>query len=256
MRWLNRNISGMVSVALAAVSLFTARAQQLEVATAPAHLTQAIQLVDSLHGVEDNHYGGGKRHIEWEPGHSSARTVCSSFTTLLLEHTYGWTDKEIRAWVGESNPMASVFHDEIVAKNRFLRIVHVKAIRPGDILAVKYTDHHVSSNGVEDTGHVMIVALRPMLITAQKPVIEGTEQYLVAVIDSSASGHGPRDTRHKPDGTFTGGIGRGEMRLYADADGKIAGYTWSATPKSPYLTAPDREMVAGRLKEAKPDASN
>ena len=223
-------------------------AQQGEQNLQPAHLLQAMQLVEDIKGADENVYGGGKRHIEWETGHISARTVCSSFITLLLEHTYGWNDQDIKMWLDTTDPMAFAYHDAIVDHKRFLRIVHVKALRPGDILAVKYTDKHVSSNGVEDTGHVMVVAEEPHVMTSVKPLKPGTAQYLVIVIDSSASGHGPNDTRRKSDGRLAGGIGRGEMRLYAASDGRIAGYTWSAATKSPYYSAPNRDIVAGRLR--------
>lgn len=219
----------------------------------PPHLTQAKQLVENLRGATENKYGGGKAHIEWEADHCSARTVCSSFTTLLIEHTYGWTGKDIRVWLDSTHPEADAYHDAIIARHRFKRIVHVTALRPGDILAVKYADHHVSKNGVEDTGHVMIVAAAPQSMNDRKPVVAGTRQYLVTVIDSSASGHGPNDTRHQPNGRFTGGIGRGEMRLYADTSGRIAGYTWSSTTNSAYYTTPDRDMVAGRLEITEPE---
>lgn len=242
-----RSVFCMFPVALVALSLYAALAQEPVALTEPAHLRQAAQLVESLRGVKDNHYGGGKRHIDWDSEHCSARTVCSSFTTLLLQHSYGWSDADIKSWLDETNPEANTYHDAIASKNRFLRVVHVSAIRPGDFLAVKYTDHHVSSNGVEDTGHVMLVAENPQAMAAQKPIVAGTQQYVVTVIDSSATGHGPKDTRHKSDGSFTGGIGRGEMRLYSNEDGKLVGYTWSVTPKSAYFTSPNREMVAGRL---------
>ena len=214
----------------------------------PAHLEQARELVENLRMAQLNVYGGGKREIDWQAGHAAARTVCSSFTTLLLQRAYHWSNAEIKDWLGSTNPEAFAYHDAIVDRNKFLRITHVDKIRPGDILAIKYTDHHASNNGVEDTGHVMLVAEAPQEIRAHKPKTEDTRQYVVTVIDSSASGHGPLDTRHRPDGKFTGGIGRGVLRLYSDKEGKIAGYTWSDGNNSPFYAAPERDLVAGRLK--------
>lgn len=241
-------VAFLVVMALAFCGTVTVSVRSQETSPAPAHLNQAHQLVENLRGAELNVYGGGKRHIDWETGHASARTVCSSFTTLLLQHTYGWTNAEIKDWLSSTNPEAFTYHDAIVSRNRFLRIVHVASIKPGDILAVKYTDHHVSSNGVEDTGHVMLVAEAPREIETRKPNVEGTHQYLITVIDSSASGHGAADTRHRPGGKFTGGIGRGSFRIYSDNEGKIAGYAWSDSAKSTFFSAPERELVVGRLK--------
>jgi len=234
--------------ALASGSAVALRLGAQDAPAVPAHLVQAQHLVENLQTADLNVYGGGKRHIDWEAGHASARSVCSSFTTLLLQHTYGWTSSDFKDWLKSSNPEAFDYHDAIVARNRFLRIVHVTAIKPGDILAVKYTDHHVSSNGVEDTGHVMVTAEPPQELEAKEPRVKGTRQYLVAVIDSSASGHGTSDTRHRPGGKFTGGVGRGMFRLYSDSDGKIAGYAWSDSAKSQFFSAPDRDLVVGRLK--------
>lgn len=217
----------------------------------PHHVTVALTLVEKLKDASENLYGGGKRHIEWEGDPCAARTVCSSFMTLLLQHTYGWTSDDIRSWFGSTNPEAFAYHDAIVKRKQFKRIVHVTAIRPGDILAMKYTDHHVSSNGIEDTGHVMLVVGAPEEVRPSKPIVAGTRQYTVSVIDSSASGHGPDDTRHRPNGSFSGGIGKGVFRIYATDDGKIAGYTWSNTTRSPFYSSTERELAAGRIvKEA------
>src|SRR5947207_2878476 len=77
---------------------YPAAAQKGETAV-PRHLEQARKLVESLKGASENVYGGGKRHIEWDTDHAVARTVCSSFETLLLEHTYGWTDADFKEWM-------------------------------------------------------------------------------------------------------------------------------------------------------------
>jgi len=240
--------SSFVGLALSLAAVAAIGQSPATTAPPPKHLLQAEQLVDNLKGAQENVYGGGKRHIDWNASNYAARTVCSSFITLLLEHTYGWPTSAFKVMMGTGNPQAEDYHDAIVSRRGFKRIVHVTAIRPGDILAVKYTGFHVTSRDVEDTGHVMLVAEAPTFINDEKPIISGTRQYTVTIIDSSASGHGPTDTRHEPGGHFTGGIGRGTIRLYAGDDDKIAGYTWSNTPKSEYFTAPERDIVAGRLK--------
>jgi len=216
-------------------------------ADTPAHLIQARQLVTNLVGASENLYGGGKRHIDWDARPAAARTVCSSFATLLLQHTYGMRSSDFQAWMNSKDPEADAYHDAIVARNGFKRILHITALQPGDFLAIKYTDHHLSSNGVEDTGHVMIVDEAPVAIENKRPIVPGTQQYTVTIIDSSASGHGPTDSRASAEGKLMGGIGRGVMRLYANDDNRIVGYTWSDERVSPYYCAPDRDIVAGRL---------
>ena len=88
----------------------------------PPHLQQAQNLVEGLSGAQENVYGGGKRRIVWEAGHCSARTVCSSFMTLLLQHSYGWTGDTFRAWMHSANPEADAYHDAIVERRDFKRI--------------------------------------------------------------------------------------------------------------------------------------
>ncbi len=219
----------------------------------PAHLVQARQLVANLVGAAENVYGGGKRHIDWDSQPAAARTVCASFVTLLLQHTYGLKSADFQSWMNTTNPEASDYHDAIVSRNGFKRVLHITALHPGDFIAIKYTDHHLSSNGVEDTGHIVLVDQDPEKIVNKRPIVRGTEQYTVTVIDSSASGHGPTDSRASADGKLTGGIGRGVLRVYAnEGDGKIVGYTWSDERVSPYYCGPNRDIVAGRLTKLAP----
>lgn len=215
----------------------------------PRHLEVARKLVEDLRGSSLNTYGGGKREIEWQLHPVQARTVCSSFTTLLLQHAYGWNNDFFSKWLSHTNPEAEIYHDAVESKNGFLRIEHVGAIKPGDFIAIKYTDHHVSKNGVEDTGHVMLVDSIETGTKAKEPTIPGTHQVFVRVIDSSASGHGTSDTRHIGPNKFTGGIGSGIFRIYADSDDHVAGYAWSDSKNSEVFKSPERDLVIGRLDE-------
>ncbi len=197
-------LSRLTVIALFALLSLGGAASQSE-SDPPKHLADARLLVKDLVGVEDNHYSGGNRHIDWDSGHAAARTVCSSFMTLLLQHSYGLTNDDFKSWMASTNPEAFQYHDAIAAKKGFKKIIHASALRPGDILAIKYTDHHVSRNGIEDTGHVMLVDESPQAVASTEPVITGMRQFMVSIIDSSASSHGPTDTRHVGKGKFTGG---------------------------------------------------
>lgn len=85
------------------------------------------------------------------------------------------------------------------------------------------------------------------LRTATAPYVPNTTQYVVEVIDSSRSGHGPTDTRLREDGTWQDGVGIGIFRLYADATGTIVGYTWSTYTTSVYYDQTTRHPVVGRF---------
>ena len=230
-------------VGLFLVTANTGVAQREE--TVP-YLQTARQLVRELH--EDavvNEYGSRPTFLRWNHPTREARTVCATFITRLLEHTYGWKSGDIQQWLGSNGADASEWWEAIAEENGFQRFKSITEVQPGDMIAIKYND------GSKDTGHIMLVDGEPQRMEAVSPIERRTEQYRVAVIDSSASGHGPADTRHKADGGFTGGIGKGDIRLYANREGRIVGYAWSETPKSKFYQSPARDLVVGRLNREK-----
>ena len=214
----------------------------------PTHLKIAEQLVKNLTGVTDNHYGGGNRHIDWAPSSASARVVCSSFATLLIERAYDLTDDDIAKMGTGHNPKAQDYFEAVGKDKAFGLISKFRHIRPGDFLFIKYTDGHISRNGVEDTGHVMLVASKPEKTSKRGEAPANSEVYVIEVIDSSASGHGAKDTRHIGPNKYTGGVGEGSVRIAVDpTTDEIVAYSWSDQSKSEYYSAPARIMVAARL---------
>src|SRR5207302_1495068 len=98
-----------------------------------------------------------------------------------------------------------------------------------------------------NTGHVLLVAARPRPRTASRPLVKGTRQWEVSVIDQSSSGHGDSDTRRKASGGFSGGLGKGVFRLYSNADDEVVGWSWSTSPQSTPYTQAQRPLAIGRL---------
>jgi hypothetical protein len=168
-------------------------------------------------------------------------TDCSGLLTCLLKQSYGYTNAYIKTWTGLSNPFASTYYNEIKAKDHFTPIPLVKDIARGDIIAIKYPA------GSSNTGHIMIVASAPTARTASSPVVSGTSQYEVTIMDASSSGHGSLDTRYISSGNFNDGIGRGIARLYVNSKGTISGYTWSTYSNSVYYSQSERPLLVGRL---------
>jgi hypothetical protein len=227
---------------LAYLFVFAASGALAQTDSPVPHLGTARRLVQDLqHNALVNEYGSRPTYLRWDHPTREARTVCATFIARLFEHTYGWKESDIRQWLGASGADASEWQKAIVSENGFRRLRKIGDVHPGDLMAIKYND------GSKDTGHIMVVDQEPEHIEAATPIEQGTEQYGVVVIDSSATGHGPTDTRHRPDGSFTGGIGRGTFRLYTDLDGRIVGYAWSETPKSEFYQSPTRDLVVGRL---------
>jgi hypothetical protein len=223
--------------------------QSTQAQTAPLHLTEAEDLViDLLQSAQTattwpNLYGT-PACIYWNGAQSTACTECSSFVTLLWQHTYGWTSTTFSQWMGHTSPDAAVYHDTIQQQNGFALVPTVDQICPGDILAIVYYPEYQSPSG-----HVMIVQDLPQP-NSSKPFITGTAQWTISVIDSTSSYHGTSDTRY----SHPGGIGQGIFRLYTYPDGTVAGYTWSllSTSLSNYYpqatsTSSGRHLVIGRL---------
>jgi hypothetical protein len=74
--------------------------------------------------------------------------------------------------------------------------------------------------------------------------------WTVRVIDSSRSGHGPGDTRATGPHRFREGIGSGDLRIRAGADGSVLGYAWSTIARSTFYPAAERPIAIGRLRTA------
>ncbi len=221
----------------------TTRAQVIrQMAPIPADLLWARRLVAEV-APPDNVYVTDTTIVRWAGVDGARRavnrSVCSTFVDRVVEQAYGYPAPRVTAWLGL---YARTIHQAIAQRRGFFPITAVAAIEPGDVMAIEYYDDDRPS-----TGHVMIVDHVPQPIQALAPLIPGTGQYTVAVIDSAMSGHGPTDTRAEKRGRWQTGIGRGLFRLYADAQGHIAGYSWSPTAGSTFYPPTIRDVLVGRL---------
>lgn len=171
---------------------------------------------------------------------------CSGFLNALLSQAYGLTREDFEAWLQTRRSLAKHYFDAIRGGNKFNRIRRIGELHPDDIIAIRYP------NGVpgDNTGHVLLVVEPPTPRTAGRPVVPATTQWLVHVADSSRSGHGTQDTRRLSTGGFHAGAGAGFLRLYADADDKVVGYTWSGSSRSVFYDRTTRPLVVGRLRPA------
>jgi hypothetical protein len=212
------------------------------VAAEPKHLAVAKQMVAHL-DLANTNYEHGTPSIKFTTPYES-HTDCSGFADALLTYSYGLDKDALRNIFGSARPTAARYHDAIIEQKGFKRIEHVQDIQPGDFLAVKYFARK------DNTGHVMLVAGRPLrLVPTKEPTVPGTVQWEVTVIDSSESGHGTSDTRHKkgPDGKDHDGLGEGVLRLYSDAAGNVKGFAWSTQAVSKFKTPSDEELVIGHF---------
>jgi hypothetical protein len=215
---------------------------------APKHLADAQTLVENI-SPGHNEYRHKECFIKWKGVDGATRyenrSDCSDFLALLVQHAYGVSGEQLKDWTGHQRPYASHWHDAIVAGSGFTQIIKLADAKPGDVLAVKFPP------GLDDTGHVMLMADAAQGIEQKEPIAAGTRQWNVAVIDSTKSPHSD-DTRAAKDGGTAGqGVGRGVIRIYTDSAGAIAGYCWSDGSKAAFRAQSERNMVIGRLNVAK-----
>ena len=203
----------------------------------------AEELVAEL-APERNVYGSHPTEVVWADPAAGIparnRSVCSSFFSHLLERVYGVTRERLAELTGKRNPHARDYYEAIVAQRGFIRIPTVGAIRPGDVIALSYPP------GSGATGHVMLVDAPPTLREATAPLLAGTRQFAVVVIDSSHSVHGLADTRGTPAQHGTG-VGRGTFRLYVDSAGTIVASAWSILRGSRLDDVRVRKLAVGRV---------
>ncbi|WP_437587117.1 hypothetical protein [Sorangium sp. So ce1000] len=194
---------------------------------------------------ENNEYNSTPSFISWT-GVAGARryanrTQCATFLTELLKRGYGFTDASLDDWLGSRSPSAAAYYDAIVAENGFERIHDIKDARAADIIAIRYPA------GESSTGHVAILRRTPRVKLPVSPLVAGTFQFEVSVVDSTSTHHGASDTRYPSGGQRVSGAGYGVMRLYTNLSNTIVGHTWSTATVTAYYPTTVRQVAIGRL---------
>lgn len=210
----------------------------------PQHLFWATDIAKNV-SPEYNAYDSNPSFIQWPDANGVGiyenRTKCSSFITKILMQSYGWTSTDFHNWMSSTSPTSDKYYDAIKQQNGFVIIGNIDDIQPGDIVAIKYPSNSTV------TGHMMMAKTAATLRTATLPIIEGTNQYALQIIDSSQTGHGSTDSRLNEDGTYNPGAGIGILRLYTNSVGNVVGYTWSTYNNSQFYDQRTRPIVIGRL---------
>lgn len=213
----------------------------------PQHLSE-LRLLQKGVLPEDNSYVHRPADVRWKEAHGSSkyvcRTDCSGLLNALIAHSYGVKKREFRHWLGALRPKAADYAFAIKEGKGFVRISSIEKILPGDVIAMRYQVNPKTKT--QNTGHVLIADSVAFLRQATPPIIPGTRQWEIDVIDSSKTGHGTQDTRFAYDRIHPG-VGKGVLRLYTDEGGELVGYTASTSPISLYYSQEARELYIGRL---------
>jgi len=174
-------------------------------------------------------------------GTSVCHADCSSLLNEVLQQTLQLDESAIASWFGRDRPRAREYFDTISSERGFRRISLVTQVDIGDVIAIRY------ESGAANTGHVMVVDAPPRLSERSSPSVPGVRAWEVDVIDASASGHGPGDSRSTAAGAFHRGLGRGTIRLFCDESGAIFGHTFTMSATAPFRSVDQRPVVVGRL---------
>jgi hypothetical protein len=215
----------------------------------PPRLKAAFAIVDSI-DADKNSYSYDNPYVNWkgttENDAYEVHCDCSFFIDALEAHADGLTVDDLQKLTGTKHPHARQWYEAVAkapADGPLVKIDKLADAKPGDFLVTAYPP----DEGKRDTGHIMLLAETPVKRTASEPVIDGTTQWDVPVIDSSKSHHGKDDTRVHADGTTGSGVGKGIFRLYTKADGTVAGYAWSDSVKSVYVPQKEHPFAIARL---------
>jgi hypothetical protein len=207
---------------------------------APVHLVRLRELVRDVTATDYRHR---PTIVRWKTADAPAtcRTDCSGLVNELLKDAYELSRADLKAWFGRERPLAIHYQRTIAAGKHFEIIGNVEGIAPGDIIAIKYPAD------ADNSGHVMVADSVAERREPGAPLVEGTAQWSVRIIDSSNLGHGEGDSRVNSAGVFTPGLGVGTVRLYARPDGTIAGYASGPGAKSKFHSVEERPLVVGRV---------
>ncbi len=170
-----------------------------------------------LAAVRESHYA---HHTVIDEPHGVFDYDCSGFVGYALKRVAPQAFGEL-VTATRPRPLAKDFYAFFAKRDR---VEHAADLAPGDIVVWLEPPAKHSRN----TGHVMVVDRAP--VAGANP-----GELVVAIIDSSHSGHGRADPRIR---AHRNGLGTGSIVLLVGSDGKPTGYRWSLAPHSiPYATA-------------------
>ena len=198
----------------------------------PRHLALARELVEHTR-PEDNQYSAGGEFIsfpgDWVSNKYAVLADCSGLVLALFARARYSTESRmvfLKASARRKRPTAEDFVLSIENERGFRRIRDVSKIEPGDVLAHALLDPE-EQRRLSSTGHVVLIDGYPRHVEPRRPILDGTEQLELTVIDSNLEWTGADDSRLADPSRKIKGLGRGTIRIYADADGQLVG--WART---------------------------
>lgn len=216
----------------------------------PRHLALARELVATVRPENNKYSYTGPHGVRWKGDlfatENSVNTMCTGLVSAVLERAKSPTTSEIKSKSNWKGYLRVTNYFEAVTNGYGLeKIDSLKNASPGDLFVFLCKDTCSSSEGPA-LGHVAIIDVKPVQKSPTPPLIEGTLQWVMTVIDSSDVPHSFDDTRLRPQNqSKVTGVGRGTYRIYTDMTGVPLGYTNG--PRGPkFLSIDARPIAIGR----------
>lgn len=185
---------------------------------------------------------------------------CSRFVEDMFRRGNAGVVEQLRSKAFRDSHSIRDWHPSIEREEAFTRVRKVADMRPGDVAVWLYMD--MGDHTLP--GHMLFIDSVPVkLDKPRKPLIDGMDQYEVAIIDTSQEAKSRDDTRYVSDAALRDaneakgkergsiaspnikGVGRGHLRFYADASGNIQGIAFSFD-KAKFHGLDDWNIVVGR----------
>jgi hypothetical protein len=226
-----------------------------EPAETPRHLALARELVANVK-PENNRYGLGEQSISL-PGDIlssgySFRADCSGFLLAIFDRSKYSIQQKMSYQSSSSKrrrPTAEDFVLSIEQGTGYKHIRRVADIVPGDILAhamLRLEDQKQTNT----TGHVFLIDSYPKAITPRNPIVEGTDQFEISIIDSNEEYVGADDSRLSDPSNKIKGLGKGTIRIYSDSNGELVGWARTFTNTNRFFSYSVRFPSDTKLRKA------
>ena len=234
--------------------LASAAAGSLVTITAPAMAYDHIAWAEYFISDAAVNTPGTGCTIDWDAMDGQTR-VGAGFVIAVLSKAMGWQPSDVEAHWGVFCPASPTLYTAIGNGTYFTQITNVADVLEDDLFVINSTEVY--------GGHTMMVYTPPVeVLHPVNPIVAGTTQWTMKVLDSTTTAHGCTDTRwngycYPFYGETIPGAGEGRVRIYSDtATGALLGYTWSFTPSSTSYYSPEtRPFRIGRLTGLMPPAS-
>lgn len=194
---------------------------------------KAEWVFDHASDVQYRHYKhDAAEQVHDENGRTICHNDCSGFVSYVIHAVAPRHYKPIRERQSERPyPQAKIFAhffgslESDSPKDGWLRVPSFRDLRRGDFIAWEKGASNNDHGGKGNSGHVMLVRDQPGEPYTQEIAGKRFRLVNVPVIDSSSVYHFPPETLPPQAGQeHRNGLGKGEVKLVLDEDGKPIGY--------------------------------